>query len=157
MLALIVGITVCLFGVAFSQDPPLTLKARVGSGAFAGVLTNESRREFLDTLESLSLRYVAPGDGVLFVAAPGAYLALSAGTALTNATWLDHGPADGAAVDYYDRIGRWPDVVFVETKVLQEAGAPGTASADPLLFELGRRYRAVETSSATGFTVLSGR
>ncbi len=157
MLALIVGITVCLFGVAFSQDPPLTLKARVGSGAFAGVLTNESRREFLDTLESLSRRYVAPGDGVLFVAAPGAYLALSAGTALTNATWLDHGPADGAAVDYYDRIGRWPDVVFVETKVLEEAGAPGTAAADPLLFELGRRYRAVETSSSIGFTVLSGR
>jgi hypothetical protein len=157
MTLLIAGVTVCLFGAAFSQDAPLTLRERIGSGAFAGMLTNEPRVEFLTALEALSARFVLPGDGVLFVASPGAYLALDSGTALTNATWLDHGPADGAAVEYYDRIGRWPDIVFVETTVLEEARASGTEAADPLLFELDRRYRAVETSSGIGFTVLSRR
>jgi hypothetical protein len=154
---LVAGITVCLFSVAFSQDPPLTLRERIGSGAFAGMLTNAPRVEFLSTLEGLSRRFVLPGDRVLFVACPGAYLALDSGVPLTNATWLDRGPADGAAVAYYERIGRWPDVVFVETKALDEARASGTSVSDPLLFELGRRYRAVETSSGIGFTVLSRR
>jgi hypothetical protein len=157
MLILVAGVTVCLFGVAFSQDPPLTLRDRIGSGAFAGMLTNGPRVDFLKTLEGLSSRYVLPGDSVLAVAAPGAYLALDPGLPLTNATWLDKGPADGAAVAYYERIGRWPDVVFVETKALDEALSSGASASDPLLFELSRRYRAVEATSRIGFTVLSRR
>jgi hypothetical protein len=157
--ALLLGLlVVLLFGAAFDQPSPLYLRTTIRTGAFAGVTTNEVRARTLTTLEELARRWVRPGDGVTFVTYPGGYLALSSGVALTNATWLDEGPADGAAVEYFDRIGRWPDVVFVPTPVVDAARAPGALrSADPLVFELTRRYRIAETSTTIGLTVLSRR
>jgi len=66
--------------------------------------------------------------------------------------------ADAAAVAYFDRIGRWPDVVFVPTGVWNAATAPGVQrDSDPLLFDLARTYRVAEVSDQTGFTVLVRR
>ena len=157
VLLLAVQLTV-LFGATFDQPAPLTLRTTIRTGILAGVRTNPERAETLAALEGLEQRWARPGDRVLFVGYPGGYLALRVGVPLTNATWLDHGPFDGSAISYFDRIGRWPDLVFVGTKELEAARAPGaTATADPLLFEVLRRYRLAEVSAATGLTLLSRR
>jgi hypothetical protein len=155
---LVVALVVLLFGSAFDQPSPLTLRTTIRTGAFAGVTTSAVRAGTLAELERLGSRWVRPGDGVTFVTYPGGYLAVPSGVPLTNATWLDRGPADGAAVVYFDRTGRWPDVVFLPTWVADAARAPGASpSADPLAFELARRYRVAETSPDTGLTVLTRR
>jgi hypothetical protein len=48
--------------------------------------------------------------------------------------------------------------VFLPTWVADAARAPGASrSADPLAFELARRYWVAETSPETGLTVLTRR
>ena len=146
---------VLLFGATFNQLPAWDLHDRIHSGAYRGITTTGARKESVAALEGLAARWVRPGDGVTFVNSPGGYLAVPAGVPVTPATWLDHGTADAAAVAYFDRIGRWPDVVFVPTGVWNAATAPGVQrDSDPLLFDLARTYRVAEVSDQTGFTVL---
>ena len=124
-LSLLVALLVLLFGGTFDEPPAWSLHTTIASGTYAGITTTDARARSLAAVEALTARWVHAGDGVLFVDSPGGYLALGSGVALTPATWLDHGSADGAAVAYYGRIGRWPDVVFVATGVWTAASAPG--------------------------------
>ena len=157
-LALLAMVVVCLFGATFDDRAPLTLDSRIGSGAYAGVTTTAANENAVAAIGDMSLRWARPTDGVLFIDYPGGYLALRSGVALTPATWLNYGCADGVAVDHFDRVGRWPAIVFVETRVFAALTGPGaTRSADPLLYDLTRRYRVVETSAVTGLTVLLAR
>ncbi len=155
VLSLLAALLVLLFGGTFDEPAGWSLHHTIASGPYAGITTTNARARSLDAVAALTARWVPAGAGVLFVDSPGGYLTSEAGAPLTPATWLDHGPADGVAVAYYDRIGRWPDVVFVANGVWAAASAPGTSrDADPLLVDMTRTYRVAETSSQTGFTVL---
>jgi hypothetical protein len=155
VLSLLAALLVLLFGGTFNEPPAWSLRHTITTGAYAGITTTEARARSLAAVEELTARWVRPGAGVLFIDSPGGYLTLGSGVPVTPVTWLDHGSADAAAVAYYDRIGRWPDVVFVATGVWTAASAPGVSrDFDPLLVDMTSTYRVAETSSQTGFTVL---
>ena len=156
VLVLIAGTLVCLFGGTFGGESPLRYRAWTSGGPLAGMRLNRSSANSFVGLEDMSRRLVHPGDRVLFLAAPGGYLALENGIPLTNATWLKQDPSDGAASAYFERVGRWPDVVFIPNRALAAANARGAlAQLDPLLARIERDYRVVEASHSSGFTAYS--
>jgi len=69
---------------------------------------------------------------------------------VTNAVWLATGPTDAESVAYFERTGRWPDVVFVSLSLVESLGPSGVAD-DPLLGRLNTDYDSVEVGG--GFVV----
>jgi hypothetical protein len=144
-----------LFGASLYNDPPLALHDTITSGAFAGVTTDAGHAAVLAATEQLVSRWVHPGTGVLVLSVPGLYL-LQPGQIVTNTTWLDFGPADVATVEYFDRTGRWPDVVFVPSFDYPGSyGAPDPG--DALNAALTARYRLAERSDAASLSVMVRR
>jgi hypothetical protein len=144
-----------LFGASLYNDPPLTLHDTITSGAHAGVTTDAGHAASFAAAEALVSRWVHPGTGVLVLSVPGLYL-LQPGQIVTNATWLDFGPADSTTVEYFDRTGRWPDVVFVPS--IDYPGSYGAPRpGDVLNAALTTRYRLAERSDAASLSVLVAR
>jgi hypothetical protein len=151
---LLLLVVVLLFGTSFKDDAPLTLHHTIGSGPYAGITTTDAHAARVAAVERLTAKWVGPTTGVLFFEYPGGYV-LQRGVMDTNSVWLNVGPADRITIDYYDRAGRWPDVVFVPSGLLLPSGASTEPSAaDPLLAALAGRYHAVERSAAAGYTVM---
>jgi len=155
-LMLTLSFAMLLFGASFRDGPPLALRHTIVAGPYAGVTTTDASAAVLSGFDRLAARWVGPTTGVLVLSAPGPYVVLG-GVMVTNAVWPYLGPADTATIDYFERVGRWPDVVFLPSWMLSDSGAPiGSSKADPLLVGIAARYRVVERSAATGFTVLTG-
>jgi hypothetical protein len=153
-LGLLLVLAVLLFGTSFRDGAPLTLHQTIGSGPYAGITTTGALGERVAAFEQLTARWVRPATGVLFFEYPGGYV-LQRGVMVTNAVWLNVGPVDRITIDYYDRMGRWPDVVFVPSSLLTSSGgSTESRAADPLLAALAARYHVVERSAATGYTVM---
>jgi hypothetical protein len=96
-------------------------------------------------MSAVARRWVGPDDGVLLYGLAGDYL-LTGGRPVTNLLWLGaFGGANHATLDYFDRSGRTPDVVFVNRALIDgHGGYEAVAKDDPLIaFVLGN-YRLVE-------------
>lgn len=143
--ALVGVLLIMLFARAFKDANPLDLRARIGSGAAAGIVTTEARARAIAADTAIGTRWVADDDGVLVVASPLSYL-LVGGRPLTNAIWLNMGPSDQAAVDYFERTGVRPDVIFVaRSQAEAEGGLAVRARKDPLFRWLLVNYSLAET------------
>jgi hypothetical protein len=144
-----------LFSTSFGDDSFWQPQVRVRSGAYAGLLTSPAHQERLDALAAGASRWVKPGARVTFLGQEEAYL-VSGGTPLTPAAWLFLGPADAAAITYFDRVGQTPDVVFVSDADIAYAGGYERESArDPLLRWVTARYR--NADDIGGFRVYARR
>ena len=144
-MALVGVLIVMLFARTFKDANPLDLHERIRHGAAAGVVTTEARARAIAADEAIGSRWVAEDDGVLVIASPLSYL-LVGGRARTNAIWLNIGPSDQAAVDYFERTGKRPDVIFVALSVVEaEGGLEARAPEDPLFRWLLEHYRLAET------------
>ena len=99
--------------------------------------------------------WVKPGSRVTFLGQEEAYL-VSGGEPLTPAAWLFLGPADAAAITYFDRVGQTPDIVFVsDYDVAHAGGYEREAVRDPLLRWVVARYR--NADDVGGFRVYARR
>jgi hypothetical protein len=154
VLTLIVAGVALLFGSSFNDAPPLTLRHTIASGPCLGITTTDRLAGRVSAVERLTGKWVGPSTGVLVFGIPGPYM-LQRGVMVTNAVFLHIGPVDQATIDYFDRIGRWPDVALVPADLITPAGSSSqTASADPLLAALASRYRVVERSPAARLVVM---
>jgi hypothetical protein len=152
-LSILLAVVVLLFGVSFKGGSSLDLHHTITSGPYAGVTTTQRKARRIFASQMLADRWVGPSTGVLFFAKPAGYI-LQRGVMVTNAVWLASGPKDQATIGYFDRTGRWPDVVFVSSSLISPSGVVRGVVADPLLAALAARYRVVETSAAAGLGVL---
>lgn len=142
--ALVGVLVVMLFARSYGDGPIALLDTRIRSGAAAGILASEERARAIASDEALGTRWVAADDRVLVVGSPLSYL-LVGGRMFTNAVWLNVGPSDQATLDYFERKGAVPDVVFVaRTLTRTEGGLEARAGTDPLLAWLLREYSLVE-------------
>jgi hypothetical protein len=154
VMALLIAGTL-LSASVFGDAPLWKPHARVTSGAYAGLWAGTARVRQAEAIKQAADRWVAPGSRVTFLADPEAYL-LTPGTPYTPATWLFSGRTDQAALDYFERSGALPDVVFVSDVDVKQAGGWAKApSEDPLLATLKASYRRV--GSVDGFTVFVSR
>lgn len=147
---LVCVLLVLLFGSAFKDDPPMSLRHTLASGAYAGLTTSSAHAAQVAELERLALRWIRPSTTVMAVALPGAYL-VSGGVPLTNNVWLNQGAFDRFAVEYLDRAGRWPDIVWVPLRLVDQPASD--VAADPLLSAVTTRYTIVERSPIAGIAV----
>jgi hypothetical protein len=75
----------------------------------------------------------------------GDYL-LTRGEPVTNLLWLGaFGGANQATLDYFDRAGRIPDVIFVNRLLIEDHGGyEAVAEEDPLIEFILENYRLVD-------------
>lgn len=140
-----------LFSTVFADDSFWQPQVRVGSGAYAGLLTSPTHESRLAALATGAAPWVKPASRVTFLGQEEAYL-VSPGQPLTPAAWLFLGSGDAAALAYFDRVGRTPDVVFVSDADVEQAGGYARVSAnDPLLRWVASRYR--NAADVGGFRV----
>ena len=150
--SLLVALLLLLFGYGFKTDgSPLNMPAMITEGAYAGVRVGTGRAAQLAEIERLADKWVGPTTTVTSVGLPGAYL-ITDGKPLTNVTWLDPGSFDQSTVDYLDRAGRWPDVVFVQ---LARLNKPTVVRASPFLAVILSRYTLVERSTVGDVAVFT--
>lgn len=124
---------VLLFSNVFGDNSFWQPQVRVARGAYAGLLTSPAHDERLTSFSAEARRWIKPGMTVTFLGEAEAYL-LTRGTPLTPATWLYFGPPDAAALRYYQRVGRTPDVVVVaDDDVAYAGGYRKLWITDPLL------------------------
>jgi hypothetical protein len=145
----ILGLLVLLYGSTFKDDPPLTLSHTLREPAVLGIVTHAEQAERIEVVAEIGRRQVAPNEGVLFVHGQLGYVLVDA-PMVTNAVWLATGPTDAESVAYFERTGRWPDVVFVSLSLVESLGPSGVAD-DPLLGRLNTDYDSVEVGG--GFVV----
>lgn len=148
-LALVVAFAAMLTVTPFRDPPPWALPGRVGDGAFAGTRTTASSVASLAAIGGAARRWVPPGGSLLCYGIPGGYLLVDA-TVASNITWLvDWGGANRATLDWFDRTGRRPDVVLVDSGLArQEGGLGALATRDPLIEYLLAGYDVVEPGLA---------
>jgi hypothetical protein len=151
--SLLLALLVLLFGYGFQTGgAPLDLPDTVKTGAYAGVQMSAQRAAEVEDLTRLAAKWVGPNTTVTVVDMPGAYL-ITGGIPLTNVVWLDPGPFDAFTVDYLDRAGRWPDVVFVP---LSRLNVPAEViEASPFLSIVVKRYTLSERSQVSGVAVFT--
>jgi len=102
-------------------------------------------------LRRIDGRWLVIAAAVVIVGLAAAYL-ITDGKPLTNVTWLDPGSFDQSTVDYLDRAGRWPDVVFVQ---LARLNKPTVVRASPFLAVILSRYTLVERSTVGDVAVFT--
>ncbi len=127
-----------LFATSFKDGLPSRMAAPVTEGAYAGLLTTPEQARNLKNIEAIGRRSVRADDSILVCHAPGVYL-LVPGRIDTNATWLDNGPADRFAIDYFRRRNDMPDIIVAHRK-----GSIPAPANDPLLQVVARDYRLVD-------------
>jgi hypothetical protein len=142
-------VVVLLFATSHLDDVPLRLDTRIASGANAGLVTTAAQAQQLAELEAVAKRVVNPGDGVLVVDRPIAYL-LVGGRIDSNATWVALGPSDHFTLDYFAARSDSPRSVFVAA-----AAADSAQPSDPLMQYLHVGY--VRHGDAGGFQVWTHR
>jgi hypothetical protein len=143
---LLAAIVVLLALTPFRDPFPWLLSARVESGAYAGVVTTRETAESIADIEAAARRWVRPGDEVLFFGIPGGYALVDAPMA-TNVQWLATLGDTRATVDWFARRHRYPDVVFVDRRLLRQAGGfTAAARTDPLFRYLASAYSAVDVA-----------
>jgi hypothetical protein len=109
----ILAMTMYLYGAVFMDAPVGALTHTVPSGPYAGLQTTDVRAETVAELEGLVGRYSAPGSKVLFYAAfPAGYL-FGPSPGGTNSVWEPYYGDGAAALEYWRRTLRVPDVIFV--------------------------------------------
>ena len=154
-LALLV-VFVLLFSSVFGDDS-VWQRARAGDARCVRGTAHESgsARPPLDSSAERAPLWVKPGQNVTFLGQAEAYLT-TPGTPLTPAAWLFVGPADQAALDYFRRVGKTPDAVFVsDADVALEGGYESAPQRDPMLRWTIANYRRADR--AGGFTVFVRR
>jgi 4-amino-4-deoxy-L-arabinose transferase-like glycosyltransferase len=149
-IAIVFAVLVLLFGSVFKDDPPLTLRDTFTTGAYAGLTTSAGHASEVAECERLAARWIGPSATVVAVELPAAYL-VTGGVPLTTGTLLNTGSWDTFTVAYFDRIGRWPDVVWMPLYRVDQPASD--TAADPLLSQISRRYRLVERSPIAGIGV----
>jgi hypothetical protein len=128
------------------RDPyPWEATTRITEGAFAGISTEAARAERIADMSAAARRWVAPDEGVLMYGLAGDYL-LTRGEPVTNLLWLGaFGGANQATLDYFDRAGRIPDVIFVNRLLIEDHGGyEAVAEEDPLIEFILENYRLVD-------------
>lgn len=146
---LVIGaLVVLLYATAFKDATPLSLQWRPDAPAVRGIITQEEMARRISEIEEANGRWVEPGDGVLFVHGQLGYVLVD-GPAVTNAVWLATGPSDVETIDYFERIGQWPDIVFVSSSLLRSLDeTPEGISNDPLLSYIDAEYEWVGEAGA---------
>lgn len=155
--ASVVAVTV-VFSVLYANpfmDGPLTRPlVRVSDGPYAGLLTSVAHRDAIAEIQERAPKWVGRNSRVTFLGQAEAYL-LTGGQPHTPASWLYLGKGDSAAIDYFRRVGRAPDVVFVSDSDVHFAGGWSKAPAsDPMLRWVLERYRRVDSAGGFGVFVL---
>jgi hypothetical protein len=154
--AILVTLLVAL-GLLFANvfDDPVSLASHqlVTRGPWAGVTTSTQRAGEMRDLAALARREVSPQTRVAFLGEREVYL-LVGGVWETPAAWLPPAQSDRAAIEYYERRGRSPQVVFVdELAIAREGGYGAGAAADPLLQYVLANYRKTGTVANFGVFV----
>jgi hypothetical protein len=151
---LIVAIGLLLAFKPFKDPFPWLATTRISTGAFAGISTDAAGAARINETSAAAERWVEPGEGVLLYGLAGDYL-LTRGDPVTNILWLGNlGGASQATLDYFERSGRTPDVVFVNRGLVDQLGGYDVlASRDPLIAYIIADYHVVdpEASVATVF------
>jgi hypothetical protein len=151
---LIVAIGLLLAFKPFKDPFPWLATTRISTGAFAGISTDAAGAARINETSAAAERWVEPGEGVLLYGLAGDYL-LTRGDPVTNILWLGNlGGASQATLDYFERSGRTPDVVFVNRGLVDQLGGYDVlASRDPLIAYIIANYHVVdpEASVATVF------
>jgi hypothetical protein len=142
-----------LFANIFNDPLTWTSHALITRGPYAGITTAAGRRDQVSALQSAGKRWVGPTTRVAFLGEREAYLAVG-GIWDTPATWLPPAPSDRAAIEYYNREGQPPQVVFVdEIAIAREGGYHEGPAHDPLLTYILESYRKVEVVADFGVFV----
>ena len=151
---LVVTIGLLLALKPFKDPFPWKATTRISTGAFAGISTDAAGATRIYETSAAAERWVEPGDGVLLYGLAGDYL-LTRGDPVTNIMWLaDYGAGNQATLDYFQRSGRTPDVVFVNRSLIDELGGFNElAGRDPLIAYIVANYHVVD-SEASVTTVL---
>jgi hypothetical protein len=133
-LSIIASLAVLMALKPFFDPFPWQLTARIDSGAFAGIATRPDVARLVEAITEQSDALVRPGEGVMYYGVPGSYV-LSQGRPVTPIIWMtDYGAANQASVEYFQRTGRTPDVVFVNSVWAERAGGwDKLAAKDPLI------------------------
>jgi hypothetical protein len=150
--ALLVALLAVLFGSSYKDGAPLTLTFRLTEGVYAGITTNRGHSYQIAEFRRLAARWITPSTTVAAVELPGAFL-LTGGVPLTDAVYLNTGAAGGFAAAYYDRLGRWPDILWVPLFRTDQPAA--VSAADPFMSQLYARYRLVERAPLVGIEVFA--
>jgi hypothetical protein len=147
--ALVVMSSFLLAMTPFKDPPPWEATTRITAGAFAGISTDSAGAVRIAETSAAAERWVGPDDGVLLYGLAGDYL-LTRGEPVTNLLWLGaFGEANQATLDYFERTGRTPDVIFVNRVLVEGLGGYETlAEEDPLVEYIIENYRLVEPEAS---------
>jgi hypothetical protein len=132
-----------LFANIFNDPLTWTSHALITRGPYAGITTTAGRRDQVSALQSAGKRWVGSTTRVTFLGEREADLAVG-GIWDTPAAWLPPAASDRAAIEYFTREGRSPQVVFVdEIAIAREGGYQGGPARDPFLAYVLGNYRKV--------------
>jgi hypothetical protein len=146
---LIVTIGLLLALKPFKDPFPWQATTRISTAAFAGISTDTAGAARINETSAAAERWVEPGDGVLLYGLAGDYI-LTRGDPVTNIMWMSaFGAANQAALDYFERSGRTPDVVFVNRVLVEQLGGyDELASRDPLIAYIVANYHVVDAEAS---------
>jgi hypothetical protein len=146
---LIVTIALLLALKPFKDPFPWQATTRISTGAFAGISTDAAGATRINETSAAAERWVEPGDGVLLYGLAGDYL-LTRGDPVTNIMWMGaFGAANQATLDYFERSGRTPNVVFVNRGLVEQLGGyDELASRDPLIAYIVANYHVVDAEAS---------
>jgi hypothetical protein len=146
---LIVTIGLLLALKPFKDPFPWQATTRISTGAFAGISTDAAGATRINETSAAAQRWVEPGDGVLLYGLAGDYI-LTRGEPVTNIMWLGaFGGANQTTLDYFDRSGRTPDVVFVNRSLVDQLGGYDELSGrDPLIAYIVANYHVVDAEAS---------
>jgi hypothetical protein len=146
---LLIAIGLLLTLTPFKDGFPWQLTTRISAGPFAGIATDPGDATRIAETAAAADRWVRPGEGVLLYGLAGDYL-LTGGDPVTNLMWLgDFGAANQATLDYFKRVERTPDVVFVNRFLVEQAGGfEELARRDPLIAYIAANYHVVDPEAS---------
>lgn len=128
-----------VLGLLFSllYDPKLPMEQkRVETGPCAGLRLDVDATARIAEIEADSS--ITSAETVLFIGPPGGYL-FSGARVLSNVSWFGPSSASGVTLDYYRRVGDYPDMVFIQRESLN-----GSPIDCPLTGYVLDEYRLVE-------------
>lgn len=147
--ALVIMSSFLLAMTPFKDPPPWEATTRITVGPFAGISTDSAGATRIAETSDSAQRWVGPDDGVLLYGLAGDYL-LTRGEPVTNLLWLGaFGEANQATLDYFERAGRTPDVIFVNRSLVEDLGGyDALAEEDPLVAFIMENYRLVDPEAS---------
>jgi hypothetical protein len=152
---LVVTIALLLALKPFKDPFPWQATTRITTGAFAGISTDAAGATRINETSAAAERWVEPGDGVLLYGLAGDYL-LTRGDPVTNIMWLgDFGATNQSTLNYFERSGRTPDVVFMNRALIDQLGGyDALASRDPLIAYIMTNYYVVDPEASVTTVLL---